>query len=136
MSLWTKWHYYDVIRLSRNLDTTFTLNLLMPKRVCAKFDTLFIKCTIFLLTTLLILEGQQSSSPPIVRKPLKLTLLWKWSIPFLKRLLYDLFDFYIESTYAQKGMCKIWHFIHKMNNFSLNNSTNTWRTTKFFSSYC
>ena len=42
------------------LDTTSKLNLLTPGKVYAKFDTLSTKSTIFPLTTLLILEGQQN----------------------------------------------------------------------------
>ena len=37
---------------------------------------------------------------------------------------------------CQKSLCKMWHFIHKMDNFSLNDSTNTGGTAQFFSSCC
>ena len=37
---------------------------------------------------------------------------------------------------CQKSLCKMWYFIHKMDNSSLHDSTNTGGTAKFFSSCC
>ena len=60
-SLSTKWYITMPSGKSRNFGHKKVK--IMSKKICPKFDTLFTKWTIFLLTTLLILEGQQNSSP-------------------------------------------------------------------------
>ena len=57
------------------LDTDSKLNLLMPKKDMCKICIFIHKMKNFSHNDSTITGGKQSSSPPIVRKPLQLTLL-------------------------------------------------------------